>query len=218
MSALKAVLWDMDGTLIDSEPLWVAEENRLMRDAGLEWTDADAEQFVGQPLPVTAQALRTRGLQMPLDEVLDELINGTTESLRRRLPWHSGARELLESLRAASLSTALVTMSHRTAANPLLDDADGLFDTAVTGDIVTRGKPDPDPYLMAMERLGVEPSECIAFEDSLPGVTSALAAGVTTVAVQRHIPLGEAGAHYLISTLEGLDVETLRGMHASARR
>lgn len=217
MNDLKAVLWDMDGTLLDSEPFWLSSQMEMMSGAGLEWTAEDAASMVGNALPKSAAVLQSRGLQLSEAEIIDSLIDGVVAELLRKLPWQPAADRLLASSRTAGLRSALVTMSYHRLAAPLLDAVPEAFDVVVTGDIVERGKPDPEPYLRAASELGLRPEECIAFEDSKPGVASALAAGAVTVAVERHVPLGEAGAHHLITSFEGLSVDDLRRLHRETR-
>lgn len=212
MTELKAVLWDMDGTLIDSEPLWQAEEQVLMDRAGLDWDDETAASYIGQALPVTASGMIEHGLDLPLEAVLDALIDNTAARLRRDLPWQPGALRLLTGL--APLRSALVTMSHRRVAQALIDGGPHFFDAVVTGDGVSRSKPDPEPYLTAAAELGVTPAQCIAFEDSIPGAASATSAGVVTIGVQGHVDLSGTRAHEVVTTLEGLGLEDVRRIHA----
>lgn len=213
MGQLRAILWDMDGTLIDSEPLWHLEERRLMNAAGLQWTDADAAACIGRPVTETIAGMRARGLGMGQHEAVETLVEAVAAALGRDLPWRPGARELLTG--AHGLRSALVTMSDRRVAEPLLAAAPGVFDAVVTGDAVSRGKPDPEPYLTAMSRLGVRSDECVAFEDSIPGVASARAAGVVTIGIEHAVPLDGSGAHRVLRSLEGFGAGALRGAHAA---
>lgn len=217
MAELKAVLWDMDGTLIDSEPFWFDEEMRLMADAGATWTESDALAMVGSAIPTTAAAMQARGLDLEVDEIIDALVSAVSERIARDIPWQPGVPELHASLRGSGARSALVTSSPLRVAEPLLAAAPGWFNVIVTGDSVVNRKPDPEPYERAMDGLGVEPSECVAIEDSLPGIASALAAGVVTVAVQHHISLDETGAHRVVTTLEEMTEEALRALHAEYR-
>lgn len=216
MAVLRAVLWDMDGTLIDSEPLWQREEQRLMRAAGLEWSDADAESFIGSPLPVTVAGMRARGLPMGRVETLEMIIDSVSARLALGLPWQPGALELLTAMHP--WRSALVTMSDRRVAQPLLDAVPRAFDAVVTGDEVERGKPDPEPYLRAMAELGVTPEECLVLEDSIPGVASGRAAGAVTIGLERVVPLAGSAAHLVLGTLEGVDGARLREIHTTYAR
>lgn len=215
-SELRAVLWDMDGTLVDSEPLWAQEERLIMERAGLSWTAEDAAGYIGQAVDRTAEGMIARGLLMAHSELVAAVIDGVAAALRRELPWRPGARELVTGTRP--LRSALVTMSHRTVADALLSAVPGVFDAVVTGDAVERGKPDPEPYLSAAAALGVDPSQCVAFEDSLPGVASATSAGIVTVGVEGAVPLGGSGADEVIGGFERLGAEDLYRIHARHAR
>ena len=146
-----AVLWDMDGTLIDSEPYWIAEEHALVESFGGTWTDAHAHALVGNPLEVSAQYIIDHSpVEAEVTEVVDTLMYGVMDRIRGQVPWRPGALELLTALHDAGVRNALVTMSWR----PLTDlvvslSPAGLFDVVVTGDVVGHGKPHPEPYLTA---------------------------------------------------------------------
>jgi len=193
-----AVLWDMDGTLIDSEPYWMRAEHDLVEAYGGVWTHEDAVQLVGQGLEHSALILRSRGVALSVEEIIQTMTDRVTEQIRAEVPWRPGSREFLLALRDAGIPTALVTMSIGRMAR-LVAEAIGFegFDVIVAGDEVEEPKPHPEPYLRAAELLGVEPSACVAFEDSEPGVASAVAAGVATIAVPLHISLPESTAYTL---------------------
>tara|TARA_R110000868_G_scaffold411390_1_gene703444 strand:- start:16325 stop:17011 length:687 start_codon:yes stop_codon:yes gene_type:complete len=193
-----AVLWDMDGTLIDSEPYWMRAEHDLVEEYGGVWTHEDALQLVGQGLEHSALILRSRGVALSVEEIVQTMTDRVTAQIRAEVPWRPGSREFLLALREARVRTALVTMSISRMAH-LVADAIGFdaFDVVVAGDQVEEPKPHPEPYLRAAELLGVDPRACLAFEDSEPGVASAVAAGVATVAVPLHIPLPPSTAYTL---------------------
>ncbi len=185
-----AVLWDMDGTLVDTEPHWIAAEQELVTAHGGRWSHADGLTLVGNPLPVSARALQDAGVRLGVEEVIAYLIAAVAAHVRRAVPWQPGAWELLAGLRAAHVPCALVTMSYRELADGFVEQLPaGTFDAVVTGDQVRRGKPDPEPYLLAARRLGVDPASCVAIEDSPAGVGSALAAGARTLAVEVNVPI-----------------------------
>lgn len=219
MTELRAILWDMDGTIVDSEPLWQREEQRLMSDAGLDWSDARAASFIGSPLPVTVARMRAAGLPLAQEAAVETLIEAVASELHRNLPWRPGARELLlDAARAGGAErtrVALVTMSERRVARALVDALPGIFDAVVTGDAVERGKPDPEPYLTAMSRLSVAPEECLAFEDSLPGVASARASGAVTIGIEHAVPLAGADAHAVLRSLDGIGMAEVHRLHAA---
>jgi HAD superfamily hydrolase (TIGR01509 family) len=200
-----AVLWDMDGTLVDTEPYWIACEKELVARYGHEWSDEDAHSLVGNPLLVSAEIIRERG-KVPLapEVIVEELLDGVVARVLDHVPFRPGARELLEELAAAGVPCALVTMSYRRFAAAVVDALPpGRFATVVTGDEVTHGKPHPEPYLTAAARLGVAPGDCVAIEDSPTGVASAVAAGVPTLGVENIVPIPAGPGRTVARTLDG---------------
>ena len=154
---LSAVLWDMDGTLVDTEPYWMAAETPLIESFGGTWSHEQALGLVGLGLEDSARILQGTGVRMSADAIIDHL---TSEVMRQLagtgVPFRPGARELLASLREAGIKTALVTMSMRRMAQTVVDLIDfDAFDVVIAGDDATRPKPFPDPYLQACELLGV---------------------------------------------------------------
>ena len=205
-----AVLWDMDGTLIDSEPYWLEAETALVHGAGGIWTAEDGLQLVGSGLERSALILQSRGVELSVEEIISTLTDRVRERISESVPWRPGARELLTELRDAGVPTALVTMSRRRMA---LDVAAALgfegFDTVVAGEDVANAKPHPEPYLEAAARLDVDITRCVALEDSEPGVASAVAAGATVFALPMHLPLPPSPAYRLRDTLVGLRLADL---------
>jgi HAD superfamily hydrolase (TIGR01509 family) len=200
-----AVLWDMDGTLVDTEPYWIECEKALVARFGNVWSDEDAHALVGNPLLVSAETIRDRG-RVPLspEVIVEELLDGVVSRVLRHVPFRPGARELLDDLAAAGVPCALVTMSYRRFAAAVVDALPpGRFATVVAGDEVTHGKPHPEPYLTAAARLGVAPGDCVAIEDSPTGVASAVAAGVPTLAVENLVPVPPGPGRTVVHTLTG---------------
>lgn len=184
-----AVLWDMDGTLVNTEPIWMATETALVESWGGTWTHEDGLTLVGNPMKVSAAILQSRGVGLSVDEIVDHLNAGCAAGVAANTPWQPGARELLLALAEAGVPQALVTSSYRVLAEPFAEVA-GVFSTIVSGDEVERPKPDAQPYLLAAERLGVEISDCVVVEDSPAGITSGVASGAHVLAVEvfREIP------------------------------
>jgi HAD superfamily hydrolase (TIGR01509 family) len=206
-----AVLWDMDGTLVDTEPYWIAEERSLVEQHGGVWTDEHAHQLVGNDLRVSAAYILAHS---PIDltplEVIEHLLAGVAARVAEELPWRPGARELLESLVASGVPCALVTMSWESLASAVVKNLPaGSFSAVITGDVVTHGKPHPESYQAAARLLGVDLARCVAIEDSPPGVASAVAAGVPTIAVPHHVKVPETIGAVQISTLAGLAAKDL---------
>ncbi|WP_062529523.1 HAD family hydrolase [Demequina rhizosphaerae] len=204
-----AVLWDMDGTLIDSEPYWIAAETELARKFGVGWTHEDGLQLVGNPLSVSAQIMIDRGVALDPDEVITYLLGRVTAQVRQRTPWMDDARSLLDAVVTAGIPCALVTMSYTMLAQAFVSRAPDAFAVVVTGDQVTHGKPHPEPYLTAAERLGVDIADCVAIEDSPAGVGSAHASGAATIGVRRLVPIEPRPGLSRVRSLAGLDVDAL---------
>jgi beta-phosphoglucomutase-like phosphatase (HAD superfamily) len=212
-----AVLWDMDGTLVDTEPYWFATEFELVAEFGGTWTDADAHSLVGFDLLASAHELRARGgVQLEPVQLVERLIDGVIRRVADELPWRPGAPELLAECVAAEIPCVLVTMSWRRLADALIAAAPtGSFAASVTGDEVSNGKPHPEPYLAAAAVLGVDPDECVAIEDSPTGVASALAAGCATLGVPHVVPVAAAPGLTLVDSLTGLGLADLRELRQS---
>lgn len=203
-SAPAAVLWDMDGTLVDTEPTWFEAETVLVQRFGGTWSHEQALSLVGSGLRDGAAVLRAHGVAMPVDEIVAWQTAYVTDRLREHLPWRPGALELLRALRDAGTPTALVTMSVRSMAEAVADAVPFRgFDVIVSGSDVSRPKPDPEPYLRAAELLGITASACVAIEDSPPGLASAVGSGAATIGVPHMVPLPSDPRWRLWPTLEG---------------
>jgi len=213
-----AVFWDMDGTLIDSEPYWLAEETALVESFGGVWSAADGLQLVGSSLEGSALILQSRGVAMTTQQIIDHLTDRVMARIAGEVPWRPGARELLSALRDAGVPTALVTMSIRRMAEPVVA-ALGFpgFDALVAGDQVDEGKPAPECYLRAAELLGVDPARSVAIEDSEYGVAAGVAAGMATIAVPLHVPLPESPSYTLWPGLDGKTPADLAAVLAARR-
>lgn len=214
-----AVLWDMDGTLVDTEPYWMAAETPLVESFGGTWSHEQALQLVGLGLEDSARIFQAAGVRMSVPEIIDHLTDRVMESLATiGVPFRPGALELLTDLKARGVKTALVTMSIRRMAERVVSlMPEGTFDVVVAGDDVSRPKPFPDAYLTACRALGVDPADCVAIEDSPNGLRSAIASGAVTLGVPLMLPLDEVGADALWPTLDGRtadDLGALVALHA----
>jgi HAD superfamily hydrolase (TIGR01509 family) len=207
------VFWDMDGTLVDTEPYWLTAETDLVESFGGTWTTEDGLQLVGSSLERSAIILQSRGVTMGVVEIVEVLTDRVLEQIRVSVPWRPGARELLSALRDAGVPTALVTMSIGRMAEHVAGALGFMgFDAIVSGDEVSSGKPDPECYLRAAELLGVDPADSVAIEDSEYGVAAAVAAGMTTIAVPMHVPLPASPAYTLWDSLDGRSPADLAGV------
>ena len=219
MSLPAAVLWDMDGTLVDTEPYWIAAEHEIVEEHGGTWSDEFAHQLVGNDLLVSATFIKDNSaVEWEPERIIDELLLRVIARVREHVPWRPGARELLEALRAQGVPSALVTMSWRSLADAVLDALpEGTFAVVVTGDEVSHGKPHPEPYRAAARQLGVSPQDCVAIEDSPTGVRSAVAAGVPTLAVPHVVAVPELTGAVHLDTLAGLTPSRVAGLARQAR-
>ena len=211
-----AILWDMDGTLVDTEPYWMSAEQDLVASYGGNWSAEDGLTLVGAGLRHSAGILRGRGVELTEDQIIDHLTDRVLAQVQATIPWRPGARELLIELHDAGIPTALVTMSMRPLAEYVAHSFDfAAFSVIVTGGDVTHAKPHPEPYLRAAELLGVDPAECLAIEDSVPGLASATASGAVAIGVPAHIPLPESPAYTLWPTLGGRTIADLGDLFAA---
>nr|WP_063018733.1 HAD family phosphatase [Nocardia niwae] len=204
----------MDGTLLDSEKLWDVAVRELAREHGHEMTDAIRHALIGASGP---NALRimftglgiepTPGSLRAAGEFLERRV---TELMTGPIPWRAGAKDALAMVRAAGLSSALVTNTKRSLTEFGLDTLGrDFFDVSVCGDEVAHGKPEPDVYLRAAELLGLHPEQCVAVEDSPTGARAAQAAGCALVIVPCEIPVPDAPGRVFRDSLVGLTVADL---------
>jgi HAD superfamily hydrolase (TIGR01509 family) len=210
-----AVLFDMDGTLIDSEPLWLASEHDVMAALGGSWSDADQAFCLGGPLErVVDYMIERAGSDRPAADVMAMLLDIMERRLREApLAWRPGAHALLSECLRLGVPTALVSASWARlirAVESRIDEAVGgsAFAVVVAGDDVENTKPHPEPYLAAARTLGHAPDDCLALEDSRTGVTSAVAAGCRVVAIP-HLGELDLPGPSVITTLEGESLASL---------
>lgn len=206
-----AVLWDMDGTLVDTEPYWIDTEHALAEEYGGTWSTAHAMNLVGNSLIDSALYIKEHmGVPLPPEEIVDRLLDGVVARVEDEVPWRPGALELLQALSESGVRCALVTMSYERFVAPILAQLPPeTFRVIVTGDQVEFGKPHPEPYLTAAAALGVRPENCVAIEDSNTGAKSAEAAGCTVLVVENHVPILDGPRRVFRDTLAGLTPQEL---------
>ncbi len=210
----------MDGTLVDTEPYWIETEFALAEEYGGTWSRELALELVGNDLLTSGRFIRRHmGIDLTPEEIVERLLDGVVARVQHEVPWRPGARDLLERLRDAGVPCALVTMSYERFVAPILEHLPaGSFRAVVTGDAVTRGKPDPEPYLTAARLLAVEPTACVAIEDSDTGATSAAAAGCDVLVVPHHVDVPPGPGRTFRDSLVGLDLDELAGLAGRSGR
>lgn len=217
-----AVLWDMDGTLVDSEKVWTVSLQDTARHLGGELSAAARTAVVGSDMPRTLDVLFD-DLGLPRDparmaEAERYLSRRTGELFDAGLEWRPGARAALRMVRTAGWPTALVTNTGRALTERALDVIGREhFLATVCGDEVPAGKPDPDPYLRAAELLGVAAADCLAVEDSPTGALAAERAGAGVLVVPCEEPVPDGPRRVLRESLVGLSAEELRHVYSRSR-
>ncbi|MFZ0004108.1 MAG: HAD family phosphatase [Trebonia sp.] len=209
---LAAVLFDMDGLLVDTEPLWLETETEVMARLGAPWTPEDQQALLGGSMARTVGYLLARATRPAPPETVERwMIEGVLARVRaRRVTVRSGVRELLAEVARAGLPHALVTSSQRVFAEAVLDATGITFPLTVCAEDATAGKPDPEPYLLAAKLLDVDPVRCVALEDSPNGVASATAAGCRVLAVPSLVPIPPAPGRVVLPSLAGVSLGELR--------
>ena len=215
---LAAVLWDMDGLLVDSEPLWTVAEVALAEQLGGRWSDQLKAAIAGTRLDVAVPAILEHYGQ-PTDPATvgwasDWLLKRMVELYAENPPLMGGVPELLQALDEAGVPQALVSSSYRVLVDAVLAHGYGPFAVSISGDEVTHGKPHPEPYLTAAARLGVDPVSCVVLEDSSAGVLSGEAAGCAVVAVPSvlGVTIVQEGRCRVRTSLAGLTVTDLEDL------
>ncbi len=218
MTTLRAVLFDMDGTLTDSEKLWTVALDQTAADLGGVLSERTRHAMVGHDMVRSiSMFLDDLGSDRPAPEVTAMLIRHTAALFSQPMPWRPGAARLLAEVRAAGLATALVTATHRELVDMALNTlGHDNFDAVVPGDEADSNKPDPAPYLRAMKMLELEPAHCVAIEDSPNGSLSALRAGVPVLVVPSETPVPTAPGLTFADSLADVTVDTLRELRRSA--
>ncbi len=211
MDRLQAVMFDMDGLLVDTEPAWYEVECAVMARLGGPWTPADQEALLGGSMERTVAYLLARAERpAPAALVVRWLVEGMCDQLRAGIPVRPGAGELLSDLHTAGVPTTLVSSSYRTLVDAVLDElGPHRFAASVAGDEVRRPKPHPEGYLLAAAALGVDPRYCVVLEDSDNGAAAGVAGGFPTVCVPSVAPVLAGPGRVLRESLVGVTAEWL---------
>jgi HAD superfamily hydrolase (TIGR01509 family) len=200
---MSAILFDMDGTLIDSEPLWLKAEIEVMAEVGCHWDEQDQINCLGGPAERTERYMQERSKNIkPYGYFINRLHEVMKERITNELDLIPNALELLKECKKAGIKIALVTASSRDLMTIVLKRfPQGTFDIVVSGDDVEKSKPDPAPYLLAAKQLSVDISKCVVIEDSLTGVESGLASGAQVIGIPHLVQMKENPSLRIISSL-----------------
>ena len=207
MSAPEAVIFDLDGVLLDSEQRWNEAKEELVREAGGTWRDEAPEVMMGMSSPEWSRYLREDlGVPMELDAINREVVRLMEDSYRSSLPLPPGAVETVRAL-GARWPLGVASSSNRELID-LFAELSGFgdaFRVTVSSEEVARGKPSPDVYLAAAEKLGADPARTVAIEDSSNGLRAAAAAGMAVIAVPNpHYPPAPDALALAAVTVEGV--------------
>jgi HAD superfamily hydrolase (TIGR01509 family) len=212
---IEAVVFDLDGVLLDSEEIWDRAREELARERGGRWHDRAQRDMMGMSSTEWSRYMAdVIGLPEPPEEINREVVRRLTQLYRQELPAIAGAREAVERL-AARWPLGLASSSNRELIDLALEllGVEHLFTATVSSEEVARGKPAPDVYLEAARRLGVDPTAAAAVEDSHNGILSAKAAGMRVIAIPNaHFPPDEdalAAADVVLDSLAELTVEAV---------
>lgn len=209
MTRPQALLIDMDGTLVDSEPYWEDAKIGLAARFDIPFTSTDAALLVGRSMMVTVEALQTAGVPLGEEEILSALVDEVANRVAAGIPWIAGAQDFLARMKTAGIPCALVTQAWAPVARHVVEASDGALVTMVTGGDVSHPKPHPEPYLLGAERLGVDAARCVALEDSPSGVASAEAAGAQVIVLPGMHVVDSSENRHPVESLKDVDLAML---------
>jgi HAD superfamily hydrolase (TIGR01509 family) len=209
-----AVLFDMDGLLLDSEEVWFAVETEMMAEYRAPWGAEDHAALVGSAMAVSSAYIAARaGAPVTARDIAAELTNRMAVRLKEPQELRPGAARLIAEVDAAGIPKALVSSTIRSLIDAALSGIAPIrFDTIVAGDDVAHNKPHPEPYLTAAELLGFDPADCVALEDSPSGAASASAAGCWVVAVPSVASIEAIDRRIVVNSLEDIHLDDLRAL------
>lgn len=191
---IHAVIFDMDGLLIDSEPKWDQARAEMAARLGKSWNEDDHAAVMGVSTEEWARYMRDRwGLEVPTNDIIQEVVERMRGIYNEQIPFREGAVEAVD-LAAAHYRTALASGSERSLIDLVTASSElsGKLEVILSADQVERGKPYPDVYLETAKRLGVSPERCVCLEDSKNGILSGLNAGMKVIAVpDERFPVNE---------------------------
>jgi len=202
----EAVFFDMDGLMVDSEPEWFLSEVEVTEPFGYTWLEADQIACLGGPLSKVGQYMFDKCERQQSPEYFTQtLIDTQVTRMRGNTPTMPGAVELVKELQSHGIKTALVSASPRNIVDAVLDNlGHDLFPFSISSDDVAKTKPDPESYLKAAEMSGSNISNCLVFEDSITGMSAAIASGAYLIGVPHLVSIEESARVRVIKSLEQL--------------
>ncbi len=208
---MSAILFDMDGTLIDSEPLWLEAEIEIMEELGCNWDQQDQINCLGGPIDKTENYMQDRSNNIkPFGYFTKKLDDVMEKKLSTKLNLIPNALEIVNDCKRSELKIALVTASSGRLMSAVLKRFPvGIFDTTVSYDDVKRSKPDPEPYLLASKTLGVDITNCVVIEDSLTGVQSGLNAGAQVIGIPHLVKMPSNPNLRVVESLSEINMDRL---------
>jgi HAD superfamily hydrolase (TIGR01509 family) len=206
-----AVFFDMDGLMVDSEPEWLLSEIEVTKPFGYAWLETDQIACLGGPLSKVGQYMFDKcGQEQSPEFFTQTLIDTQVARMRGNTPTMPGAVKLVRELQSHGVKTALVSASPRNIVDAVLDNlGHDLFPFSISSDDVLKTKPDPEAYLKAADMSGTNISNCLVFEDSITGMSAAIASGAYLIAVPHLVPIEESPRVRVIRSLEQLSFSKL---------
>lgn len=212
-----AILWDFDGTVGDTEPLWWRAEARFMQDLGVVESDEESRSRIGLSMEASIDQMLSRAGREDLDHAwcAAAVTAYVLELMREGVSYCPGVERILADAHEHQVPCALVSQStHDVLTLGVSYLPAETFAVVVSGDQVAHPKPHPEPYLTAVERLGLQPTECLVIEDSASGLASAEAAGIPAVGVPTHQEVLPGERQRIVGSLERLTLDDLTTLWA----
>ena len=212
-----AVFFDMDGLMVDSEPEWLLSEIEVTAPFGYRWQDEDQVACLGGPLSKVGQYMFDKCGKVESPQFFTQtLIDRQVARMRGNTPTMPGAIALVRELQSHGVKTALVSASPRNIVDAVLDNlGHDLFPFSISSDDVTNTKPDPEAYVKAATMSGSDISNCLVFEDSLTGMSAAIASGAYLVGVPHLVSIAESSRVRVIKSLEQLSYSKIKELKSN---
>lgn len=214
MPELKAILWDHDGTLVDTEPYWIESQLEMAAEFGYTWTHDDSLACVGTSMDLSAMRIQERGNPLTVEHIIDRQVQRVLALLKERgIPFLPGVKEIFAEIQAAGIRGAVVSNA---VGSVVRYDVAGLpagsIEYVLAWEEMERAKPDPWPYAHAAEVLGVAPEHCLVVEDSPTGTLSAEAAGIVCLAIPSVVDIPDEPWRPRATSLAQVDLAMMRRM------